>query len=578
MSDLLNKYVKFMRGTQAAYDALTQKDDNTLYFITDENKGYGALYMGANAISGGDIVVASASLDDLKDVIVSEAETNSFLVKDGESWIAKSLEDVVNLIQGELDIDSSITEDITNLNTAVSEINTNIESLETAVAGKADASALESKADTSYVDEKLGLKADASTVNAALADKANSADVTAALANKADASTVNAALAEKANSSDVNTALANKADTTYVDEKLAVKANSSDVSAALDLKADKATTYTKLQVDALVAEKIVEADHLRRIIVDNKEAIDVNAEDALFYIYMVPSGLEEDDNKYYEYIVIEYEEVGEDNSVNTVRTLERVGSWEVNLDNYALKTDVTQAVNAEKERAEAAEKANSDRLDVLDEKVADLEGAEANYISSVNESNFKVENGKLDLNSDTGRLLSSDEAKKLESLVFGDNNEIQISGNVHASKVQELYANVVRIVTNSGTYEYDGEQKELLGIEKGAEVNVVGSVSNEFTISEDAARTLSINLIDASKITNLANNETFAGLSSKVDANAAEIVTIKTNVATNAANIVTVSGRVDTLDSNFSAYKLQTDADIAELKNILTWKSIGATV
>lgn len=565
MSDLLNKYVKFMRGTQAAYDALTQKDDNTLYFITDENKGYGALYMGANAISGGDIIVASASLDDLKDVIVSGAETNSFLVNDGESWIAKSLEDVVNLIQGELDIDPSITEDITNLNTAVSEISTNIESLETAIASKADASALESKADTSYVDEKLGLKA-------------NSADVTAALADKADASTVNAALAEKANSSDVNTALANKADTTYVDEKLAVKANSSDVSAALDLKADKATTYTKLQVDALVAEKIVEADHLRRIIVDNKEAIDVNAEDALFYIYMVPSGLEEDDNKYYEYIVIEYEEIGEDNSVNAVRTLERVGSWEVNLDDYALKTDVTQAVNAEKERAEAAEKANSDRLDVLDGKVADLEGAEANYISSVNETNFKVENGKLDLNSDTGRLLSSDEAKKLESLVFGDNNEIQISGNVHASKVQELYANVVRIVTNNGTYEYDGEQKELLGIEKGAEVNVVGSVSNEFTISEDTARTLSINLIDASKITNLANNETFAELSNKVDTNAAEIVTIKTNVATNAANIVTVSGRVDTLDSNFSAYKLQTDADIAELKNILTWKSIGATV
>lgn len=145
--------------------------------------------------------------------------------------------------------------------------------------------------------------------------------------------------------------------------------------AALELKADKATTYTKTEVDTLVAEKIVEADHLRRIVVDNVDDIDVTAEDALFYIYMVPSGLEEDDNKYYEYVVIEYDEVNDD-TVTTVRSLERVGSWEVNLDNYALKSEVSnlagvvttnkeaaeQAIANEQSRAEAAEKANADAI------------------------------------------------------------------------------------------------------------------------------------------------------------------------------------------------------------------------
>lgn len=145
--------------------------------------------------------------------------------------------------------------------------------------------------------------------------------------------------------------------------------------AALELKADKATTYTKTEVDTLVAEKIVEADHLRRIVVDNVDDIDVTAEDALFYIYMVPSGLEEDDNKYYEYVVIEYDEVNDD-TVTTVRSLERVGSWEVNLDNYALKSEVSnlagvvatnkeaaeQAIANEKSRAELAEKANADAI------------------------------------------------------------------------------------------------------------------------------------------------------------------------------------------------------------------------
>lgn len=96
-------YVKFQRGSQSAYDALKtagKLDDNTLYFIYPEgNQSVGALYMGQRIISGGDITIASATLDDLADVIVSNAQTNSFLVKDGDNWVAKELTDVVDLIK-----------------------------------------------------------------------------------------------------------------------------------------------------------------------------------------------------------------------------------------------------------------------------------------------------------------------------------------------------------------------------------------------------------------------------------------------------------------------------------------------
>ena len=48
--------------------------------------------------------------------------------------------------------------------------------------------------------------------------------------------------------------------------------------------------YTKTEVD----NKIAVADHLKRKIVESVDKIDKDAEDAMQYIYMVPTGLEED--------------------------------------------------------------------------------------------------------------------------------------------------------------------------------------------------------------------------------------------------------------------------------------------
>ena len=95
-------YVKFQRGPQSAYEslkALGKIDPNTLYFIySQDDSNTTSLYMGEHLIIGGNS--SSINLNDLKDVIINDANENSFLVKNAnEQWISKSLEDVVNLIQ-----------------------------------------------------------------------------------------------------------------------------------------------------------------------------------------------------------------------------------------------------------------------------------------------------------------------------------------------------------------------------------------------------------------------------------------------------------------------------------------------
>lgn len=129
-----------------------------------------------------------------------------------------------------------------------------------------------------------------------------------------------------------------KAEQSALESGLALKANSADVYA-------KSEVYTKTETDTKIGEAIAAADHLKRVIIDapeNGEDIEdvidewltANALDAKVadqYIYMVPSGLTADDNKYYEYIVV-FE--GEN------RYVEQVGNWEVDLTNYVTNTSL----------------------------------------------------------------------------------------------------------------------------------------------------------------------------------------------------------------------------------------------
>lgn len=67
----LNKYVKFMRGSLAAYEALATKNEYTLYFI-DSDQGT-RLYLGDHLISDGEIPTEiKKALKDLTDVNIPE--------------------------------------------------------------------------------------------------------------------------------------------------------------------------------------------------------------------------------------------------------------------------------------------------------------------------------------------------------------------------------------------------------------------------------------------------------------------------------------------------------------------------
>lgn len=96
-----NGYVKFIRGTISAYNKLSSKDPNTLYFITDSTLPEGAnlnLYLGNQLICSTDETI---NFTDLKDVLLDEnIKTDSILVYDlnKKQWINKALSDFINLL------------------------------------------------------------------------------------------------------------------------------------------------------------------------------------------------------------------------------------------------------------------------------------------------------------------------------------------------------------------------------------------------------------------------------------------------------------------------------------------------
>ena len=376
-----------------------------------------------------------------------------------------------------------------------------------------------------------------------------------------------------------------------------------DLEKVVDTKADSNKVYTKEQTDSAIAAAITNVDHLKREIVETlPDAVDADANT----IYMVSRGLTDDDNKYYEYILI--------NGI-----FEPVGSWEIDLSQYAKKEDVKNSLDKKVDVVEGS------RLmtEAEGEKLAALKvEAEKNYISSV-ANEFKVEEGKLELVSigqdkitgltetlsnidnkiaavngaldnkvdavEGSRLITSDEAKKLGALVL-DGDNVAISGTVGAAKVQELYDNVVRIVTGSGTSEYDGEQKSLLSIEQGAEVNVIDSVSNNFTIDEN--RVLSLNDIPVTKVIGLED------AINTINANVESLDNIINGyTADDGSEVVGLIERLDSLDAivnDFSANYVTLEdfnvvvgnlaemkanninilSDIEEIKETLQWKEI----
>ena len=65
------KYVRFWRGTFEQFKRLTNKNEDTLYFVMSSDYQNFALYLGYNELISGDELNQS-SIDALQDVIISK--------------------------------------------------------------------------------------------------------------------------------------------------------------------------------------------------------------------------------------------------------------------------------------------------------------------------------------------------------------------------------------------------------------------------------------------------------------------------------------------------------------------------
>lgn len=232
--------------------------------------------------------------------------------------------------------------------------------------------------------------------------------------------------------------------------------------------------YTKTEVDTMLAS----ANHLTRKIMDNLEAVEkyvAENDDADQYIFMVPSGLKYDDNKYSEYIVIDGK-------------IEKVGAWEVDLDDYAKKTDVESAIlplvkvedlNKKLEdyatneslgnKVEVKEGYDLVSVTEIEKLITVKENAEPNFISSVDTNELLVTEGKLSIVS-----IPQSKVENLETI---------LASKIEAKDGYGLISN------------------EDLNKLQNIKPHIIESVSNEFTISEE--KELKINFIESSKVIGL---------------------------------------------------------------------------
>lgn len=358
-----------------------------------------------------------------------------------------------------------------------------------------------------------------------------------------------------------------------------------DLADVVDTKADAENVYTKEEADEAIADAVAEAvanaAHLSRVIVDSVADIPVEDDKSLTCIYMVPTGLQSDDDKYDEYMVIEYdgtdEETGE---AIKIRKVERVGSWEVDLKDYATVkdlndlsdvvednqiavdealSDLEDAIAAEEERALAAEQANAAEIAKKADKATTLAGYGITDAYTKEEANQKIEDA---LKAATGGESASDVKVALDN--YKEANDERV----------------------------DAIEEALEALE-GAEPNFITAVNkDEFTVTEGV---LELNNIPIAKVTNLEDTlnviqsdvltleEILNGKTLEdgqvvqgVVAQLNNLATTVSNLSDNLVNYVTVKdfntviGDLEEMKAN----NINVMEDIDAIKDILLWKEM----
>ena len=221
---------------------------------------------------------------------------------------------------------------------------------------------------------------------------------------------------------------------------------------------------------------------------------------------MVPTGTVTDHNVYKEYIVLDIEKNGV-----ISRVLEQIGSWDVNLSDYATVK----------------------QLSALQEQVDNLASMDNSIIKSVDTEKFSItSSGELKLlnlpisqitdltnilnkgqQTEGGyHLINQEEKRKLDALVINEENgDLEISATVEASKVQGLDKWITEHST--GKIHVIGLSENNLTDERATKLdNMLGIVSTDSSLKINEQGQLQLNNISTSQVTNLDSI-----LNSKVD-------------------------------------------------------------
>lgn len=100
----MTNYVKFYRGTPAAYER-AEKNNDTLYFISESGSSTGALYLGNILISK-----SISSLNTLENVMITMVKNRDLLMynEETEKWINTSITDVIGVMKGASETEAGV--------------------------------------------------------------------------------------------------------------------------------------------------------------------------------------------------------------------------------------------------------------------------------------------------------------------------------------------------------------------------------------------------------------------------------------------------------------------------------------
>jgi hypothetical protein len=344
--------VKFVAATLAGYQSLTNKDDNTLYFVEEEQR----IYKGDTPYSGGiyEKVNALPEQGKINTLYIVGDKGDNVAYWDGTKYIT-----VVKPTTVAADL-SALTQRVTTAENNISAADGKL----TVIQGEGEGSIKKAAADAKQA-----------AIDAAATDATSKADKALEDA-KADSATKKTEAIEAA-----------AAETTKQ-----VTTAKTELQANIDKKANKATTlagygiadaYTKDEANTAIAAAVANAHHLKREIVSVLPEVSEANEDT---IYMVPDAGSTDaagSNKsvYTEYMLVN-------------GAFERIGTSDVNLGNYFTKDQVTDAISTAKGEAatDAQTKADAAKAAAIATAAADATTkADAAQAAAITEAGKKAD-------------------------------------------------------------------------------------------------------------------------------------------------------------------------------------------